>query len=226
MSLYRVLQDKQLFASFHELAQMTPHSREQYHEFLDTWQDESDPVRKAWKWWVVARQSFAGRWGESWGNVVTTSSKGMAKTCASLLTTIDSLPAIHARLQRVQIENTDALTIIKRYAVEGCFIYCDPPYVPSTRKSSEYKHEMTEKEHEELIEALLSAPAKIMLSGYDNELYQRLDAANWDRREFQVQCNATGRTRAGNYQGKGVMLKRQPRTEVVWRNYTNTRSLF
>jgi len=56
-------------------------------------------------------------------------------------------------------------------------IYCDPPYIIRTRSSqrSIYRYEMTELDHINLLGILVdlaSYGAMIMVSGYDNDLYQ------------------------------------------------------
>jgi DNA adenine methylase len=66
-------------------------------------------------------------------------------------------------------------------------IYCDPPYLLSTRKNRQYYQarfpgdvdaEMTDEQHHELLCLLLTLPCFIMLSGYDSELY-RSYLQNW-----------------------------------------------
>lgn len=56
-------------------------------------------------------------------------------------------------------------------------IYCDPPYLIRTRSTprSVYKFEMTELDHINLLNMLLylaASGAMVMVSGYDNDLYQ------------------------------------------------------
>jgi DNA adenine methylase len=87
------------------------------------------------------------------------------------------------------------------------------------RKSGEYRFEMTEEDHRELIEILLSLQGKVLLSGYDTELYRPLEKKGWERREFAVTCSAAGRVRGSGLQGKGKVKEKQQRTEVVWANY-------
>lgn len=56
---------------------------------------------------------------------------------------------------------------------EDVFIYVDPPYPLETRSSStRYKHDLTDEQHKELLETLISIPdAKIALSTYPNDFY-------------------------------------------------------
>ncbi len=49
------------------------------------------------------------------------------------------------RLRGVQIQNRPAVEVIRKFNFENVLIYCDPPYVLSTRCRKQYRHEMTEK---------------------------------------------------------------------------------
>ena len=51
-------------------------------------------------------------------------------------------------------------------------VYCDPPYIRSTRRSGRlYRHEYTDEDHRRLLELITSLPCKVLLSGYANPLY-------------------------------------------------------
>ena len=78
MGFFRVLRDQP--EEFLRLARLTPYSRELYRECCATWSEETDDVRRAWRWWVVARQSFGGFFGRAWGSAVTHTRRGMAGT--------------------------------------------------------------------------------------------------------------------------------------------------
>jgi DNA adenine methylase len=72
----------------------------------------------------------------------------------------------------VQIENTDALTLIKKYDRPNVFMYLDPPYVPGSRKRKKiYRHEYDEARHTELLRLISGSKAKILISGYEHALY-------------------------------------------------------
>lgn len=105
------------------------------------------------------------------------------------------------RLKGVQIENLPALELIKRYDTEDVFIYADPPYLHGTRKNYLYKHEMKDADHEKLLNVLVKHPGKILLSGYDNDMYNDV-LQGWNK----VQKNT--RAEGG-----------RARTETLWMNY-------
>lgn len=110
---------------------------------------------------------------------------------------------IAERLRQVQIENRPALEVIRRFNHSDVFMYIDPPYLFSTRTGKQYKHEMTEADHEELLKELLKNKAKIMISGYESEMYNDF-LKDWNKQTFNS-CAEHGK----------------PRTEVVWMNYQN-----
>lgn len=223
-NLFRVLRDES--EEFMRLARLTEYSRALWVECRDTWQDEVDPVRRAWKWWYVASTSFSGWWGSAWGNVVTHSSRGSASVCAAFRTRIEVvLPECIRRLQGVQIENVDALRAIERYCTEDGFCYVDPPYVGDERAVESYDsrdpagHDMrSTEEHAALVARLLDTPGCVLLSGYDHEVYDPLRAAGWGCISWQTSCYAAARTRASGIQGPGSSSSMQPRTETVWLN--------
>lgn len=217
-NFFKVLSDPELFEDFIRRVAVLPFSRKIFQEFNKEWALEADPVVKATKWYVIARQSFGGNFGGSWGFAVTMSSRFMGAEVARWLGAIDALPALHSRLQRVVIECNDWRKIFNTYDTYNTLFYVDPPYYPDTRRAGEYTNELSVDDHRDLIVALRALKGMVVLSGYDNELYQQLDADGWDRVEFKVTCMVAGRTRHSKLQGVGAASQQQGRTEVVWRN--------
>jgi DNA adenine methylase len=88
------------------------------------------------------------------------------------------------RLRQVQIECCPALDVIRRHPYDNVLIYADPPYVLSTRTAKQYRHEMTDYNHIELLEALECHPGPVLLTGYDCKLYsERLK--HWPRKTIK-----------------------------------------
>lgn len=80
----------------------------------------------------------------------------------------------------VQIEQMDAFRLIERYNNSDCLIYLDPPYVRSSRKSGAlYRLEMDDAAHVQMLDLLANSRAKIILSGYENELYDKALQGWW-----------------------------------------------
>lgn len=105
------------------------------------------------------------------------------------------------RLRKVQIECRPALEVISRFDNPDVFMYLDPPYLLGTRRGKQYRHEMTDEDHEELLKIILQSKAKIMISGYESEMYNEY-LQRWHKERF-ASCAEGGRARQ----------------EVVWMNY-------
>lgn len=71
---------------------------------------------------------------------------------------------IAERLRKVQIENRPAMEVIERFNYPNVFQYWDPPYLLGTRSGKQYKFEMSDSDHEELLKKALRSKAKIMIS--------------------------------------------------------------
>lgn len=106
------------------------------------------------------------------------------------------------RLKEAQIECRPAVNIIERFNFENCLIYCDPPYLLETRFGKQYKQEMTKVQHEELLDILLKSKAKVLISGYDSDLYN--DALkDWHKERIMSTARITGKKKE----------------EVLWMNF-------
>ncbi|WP_295543331.1 DNA adenine methylase [uncultured Pseudacidovorax sp.] len=68
----------------------------------------------------------------------------------------------------------DATSWLKAQQFKGDeLIYCDPPYVASTRARQRiYRHELADEQHHALLDVLCSLNCKVILSGYANPLYE------------------------------------------------------
>ena len=103
----------------------------------------------------------------------------------------------------VELVHGCAHQFLRNYAFTGReLIYCDPPYLHSTRSSDRrYRYDYSEQDHIDLLNLLKTLPCQIILSGYPSTLYD--DTLNdWSHREIQVMNHS------------GV------RTEKLWFNFT------
>jgi DNA adenine methylase len=81
-------------------------------------------------------------------------------------------------------------------------IYCDPPYLMSTRKSGPlYEFEMSDEEHRDLLDAALKCSSMVMISGYPNDMYDQA-LKDWNSKDFYAMTRS----------GKKAL-------ERVWYNY-------
>lgn len=176
---------------------LTPFARDEFQNCKDT---VSDPIEQARRTLVRYHQSFgtSNSSKNSWRNVQTYG----GPRCATMW---NDLPEIIVscceRLKNAQIENTDAITLISRYNDERTLIYCDPPYLKSLRKRNIYKDEMDDFKHEELLREIIKSKSMVVISGYDNELYNKyLNGWNTDSISTTAQMGL-------------------PRTEKIWTNF-------
>ena len=95
-----------------------------------------------------------------------------------------------------------ALELIPKYRYKDVLLYLDPPYVLSSRAGGlQYAKEMSDADHEKLLEVILDHPGPVVLSGYDSDLYRNM-LKDWHRIELESRTQSHAR-----------------RTEVIWTNY-------
>ncbi|CZW18901.1 DNA adenine methylase [Enterobacter cloacae] len=101
-----------------------------------------------------------------------------------------------------ELYQVDAVAFLESYTYDGQeLVYVDPPYVPETRRRDKvYRCDYTESQHIRLLKCLLTLPCKVMLSGYDSELYNR-ELSGWHKVSFPAKTHV------------------EMRDETVWMNY-------
>lgn len=216
VNFYRVLRDPEKFRQFQFLVSLTPFSREEHVCCKESWRGLSDEIERAHQWFVVNRMCYGGVFESGFGRSVSAGRNGMATNVASYLSAIDRLPAIAQRLLRVQIENLDFREIIKGYDRPETFFYLDPPYVLSTRKGKAYRHEMTDEDHRDLVELILTIKGKALLSGYNNPFYEPLESAGWVRHDFKATCMVANHLVKTGCSDTEFELNDRERVETVW----------
>lgn len=125
---------------------------------------------------------------------------------------VDRMENCAARLASVSLECRPALDVLSDYGQhESNLIYCDPPYLASTRGwGSNYAVEMrTDAEHAAFLDAVRGCAAAVVISGYPSQLYD--DAlAGWSRVEMAAWT--------GNGIRGGATKAAGNRVEVLWSN--------
>ena len=151
----------------------------------------------------------------------------MASTASSWRQRQSLLEHWRDRLTQVQLDNRDALTVIRYWDSKDTVFYLDPPYVLSTRvRQSVYTHEQPDSFHHELVDLLCSIKGQVLLSGYDSPVYEPLAQAGYTQVTINTACHAAGRIRGSGLQGKGAATNKVPRSEVIWRKAHETNNLF
>jgi DNA adenine methylase len=187
---------------------LTPFSRE---ELVLATRGDLDGVsefERARRFYVRARQTRTGLAQTAspgrWATCRNTSRRGMGGAVSRWLGSCYDLVEIAARLLRVQIDNRQAIEVIRAYNSPGTLFYCDPPYPHESRGDSKaYGFEMTDEEHRELASELHRVAGRVALSSYDCPLMREL-YSDWRLALAPERlCHST----------KGV------RREVLWTNY-------
>jgi DNA adenine methylase len=96
----------------------------------------------------------------------------------------EALNQIIERLRGVVIENRNGIEVMQTHDGEQTLHYIDPPYVKDTRyrgqKTKVYKHELDNENHFELCNFLQDLKGFVILSGYDNEIYNEI-LSDWTK---------------------------------------------
>jgi len=117
---------------------------------------------------------------------------------------IDPIPLkiFTAPYSNIELICKDSIEYLESISFNGNeLIYCDPPYFPTTRRRNKvYRYDFNESDHVRLLKTLNRLPCKILISGYDNKLYQQ-ELSKWSKFSFNAKTH------------HGV------RQECVWFNY-------
>lgn len=211
VNFFRVLRDRpeEIVARL----ELTPYSRLEWERARERYTIERDPVEWARLFYVIAAGSFAGfaardngGAGRGWGGERL--GRMHLSRAASTANRVDHIWRYVQRMRLVQVENLDWRACLDRYDAPDALFYLDPPYVPATRRSGGYAHELTADDHAELVDRVLALQGVAIVSGYDHALYAPLsDRGGFTRHEYAVWSTA-----ARGEKG----LARDRRYEVVW----------
>ena len=160
---------------------LTPYARQIYDDAFKTVPEDS--FDKAVNFYIRLNMGHGFRTtGEKvgWKNDVQGREKAYAASDWCILP--EKIIQAAERIRGVQIENRPAVELIERFNNLKVLIYADPPYVLGTRHGKQYRHEMDDKQQNDLIDVLLNHKGPVLLSGYDSDLYKdRL--SGWYREE-------------------------------------------
>ena len=200
---FEVLRDPESACELQRLLELTPYARDEFAAALGS--KMAKKTERARNFMIRHCMGFAGKakspghWGIS----------RKISTPASFANKADLIPVAHERLRRTYIDNKDAKAVIRQWDGKETLFYLDPPYVHSTRKSTDdYDCEMNDSDHLALIELITGVRGMVIISGYENEMYHQLDDRGWEKR------TRVAPLRCVNNAGR----KRQTRTECVWIN--------
>ena len=188
-----------------EAIQMTPYARDVFddaHENRGT-----DPFDKAYRFAIRSKMGHGFKTYQKTGFKIDVYARERSYCVSCWNRMPKEIISAAERLKEVQIENQPAIDIIKKFNHDNVLIYADPPYLLETRGGKQYRYEMNEQDHIELLKVLIQHKGPVILSGYPSELYNS-ELSNWSV-----------------ITKKSYNQNSDKRTEVLWCNF-NIPSLF
>ena len=129
------------------------------------------PIEEARRFYILANQSFmSGQ--KSWQYTPNVVRNSMSQNISRWLGRYPLVERTVHRVKMMQILNIDGIRLIKKSACKNTTVYADPPYPKEVRTTNNvYQHEMTDEEHVIFLEVITKSPADVVISSYENSLY-------------------------------------------------------
>jgi len=186
---------------------LTPYARAHHDKVTKQVKEDSsceDDLEWAADWFVCQCQSFNGRIGAGMRNINHTD--GFTNVVGLYKNKVKNLFAVAERMAHTLIESLDFQECIEKYDDEDVLFYLDPPYVGETKSdSSIYKSEMTDEDHVRMVDCLLEVDGNVLLSGYENEIYEPLTDNGYNKEKYTITERMSG--------------NHSERNECLWFNY-------
>lgn len=224
VKLFEVVRDPQMVQQLEQALSFTPYARAEWQACSESyrsgrWKEIANPVEQARQIYTLLDMSFNGtirNGGWSFGGA-------KHDTCVAdtFFAGLKNLAAVSQRLRHVMIECQPATTLIKRWDGPNTLFYLDPPYVLETRSQKTkgkyyYEHEMQDQAHRELIELLLNVQGKVILSGYEHEIYNPLVEAGWTCETYAATATSALYSEANGRKTRNT--EKAKRIECLWLN--------
>lgn len=177
VNLFRVLRSSRA-SELVEALRMTPFARE---EFIGAYVVPEDEVERARRLVIRSFMGFGSNGHARATGFRANSNRSGTTPAKDWVNYPDSLALIVERLRGVIIENKDAKEVMSQHDGAETLHFVDPPYLAETRDSgSDYRHELTDSDHDELLAFLRTLKGQVVLSGYPSEKYNS-GLPNWRR---------------------------------------------
>lgn len=205
VNFFRVLRDQP--GELVRRIELTPRARWEWNDCTARHADEDlDDVERARMFYAHVYQSWCGM-RKYWAGVP--SFREPRRHRSELRNRASRLMEVARRFNRVVIEWLDFRDLLPKYDVPEAFFYCDPPYVKSSRVSPGVygEFEMSDDDHRGLCHLLRQLCGKVMLSGYDNDIYRDL-LGDWEVRRYDA-ASHVGKTETKDRREECVWLNRR-----------------
>ena len=211
VTFFRTLRDPEAGPRLIEMLRWTPFARA---EFEAAYEDTPDPVEASRRLMV---RSFQGFGADGFNTAVRTGFRASSTRAGTTPTTdwstyADAVDLVRQRIigDGVTIEHRDALVVMASHDGPETLHYVDPPYLAETRSDKSrkgggryhaYRHELSDEDHDALLDALLGLQGRVVLSGYPSARYDA-GLRGWRRVERRALADGA-----------------RARTEVLWMNF-------
>lgn len=202
VNFFRVLRSERA-AELVQSLRLTPFSSIEFRTAYEACDDEVERARR-----LVVR-SFMG-FGSNGHNRATgfrsNSNRSGTTPAHDWVNYPDALLSIIERLQGVVILHRDACEVMAGHDGPETLHYVDPPYMLDTRADAtkDYAHELSNADHEDLLDFLDGLRGMVMLSGYPHDIYDHR-LRHWTRISRKALADGA-----------------RARTEVLWLNSAAT----
>lgn len=164
---------KRHYGLLKDVIEGTLHCRDQHAHarHITEYPEFFNPAQWAWAVWVLSKQSFAAKQDGTFGF-----DRGGTMALKVANAKDEFTERLCKRLERVTVENDDALSIISRYDCSNAFHFVDPPYVNSD--CGHYEGTFNELDMERLLQLLEHTKGKFMLTMFPYEPIERYALKN------------------------------------------------
>ena len=212
INFFKVIKDQPF--ELREKIMKMPKSRVYYEELKKL--EYTDPLEKAYQFFYLIRNSRFGNLASGFdisiGNNYSTTINRIA----------DEIPYISERLKNTDLECSTWQHMLKRYGkYEDTFLFIDPPYIIENKKDGLYELPFDIRDTRELAKRLNELPCKIMVTHYDNKLYEKyFEGWRTERITVHKSSGATQTIEVIDENGNTSIKTTKPTaTEVVYMNY-------
>lgn len=183
-----------------EAISLTPYSRE---VFDDAHKNRgTDPFDRAYRFAIRSKMGHGFKTNQKTGFKIDVYARERSYCVGCWNRLPGDIREAAVRLKEVQIENQPALDLIRKFNHSNVLIYADPPYLLNTRGGKQYRYEMSEQEHLDLLAVLIQHKGYVILSAYPSEMYER-ELRGWSK-----------------FTRKSHNQNNDQRTEVLWSNFS------
>lgn len=189
-----------------ERLNLTVYSREEWEFCHETWEEQTDPIEKAARWYYNVHYSFS-QLGRNFGR----SLKANGNMAGKLHNKLPEFYKLQNRLRKVFMENMGWDAMLNDYDSPDHVFYLDPPYLDTP--SGTYRHNMSPMDHQRMLDKIGTMSATVCVSGNSSPLYKMYDRMPYWKKKESWDINNKMKPMA---EGEDKFRTRGKNSEVLW----------